>query len=150
MPPTLYYLPPSPPCRAVLLLGKLLGIDFDLKAVNIQEGEHLKAEFVEVRRRIAEELYYYRITHESFIVPPTTQLNPQHCIPTLDDNELVLWESRVILTYLASMYGGTDDKLYPKDVRIRALVDQRLHFDLGTLYQRTFEYFVSGEGVSPE
>lgn len=72
MPPTLYYLPPSPPCRAVLLLGKLLGIDFDLKAVNIQEGEHLKAEFVEVRRRMEEELYYYRITHESFIVPPTT------------------------------------------------------------------------------
>lgn len=71
------------------------------------------------------------------------QLNPQHCIPTLDDEELVLWESRVILTYLASMY-ATDDKLYPKDVRIRALVDQRLHFDLGTLYQRTFDYFVSG------
>lgn len=71
------------------------------------------------------------------------QLNPQHCIPTLDDEELVLWESRVILTYLASMY-ATDDKLYPKDVRTRALVDQRLHFDLGTLYQRTFDYFVSG------
>lgn len=68
-------------------------------------------------------------------------MNPQHCIPTLDDNELVLWESRVILTYLASMY-GKDDSLYPKDVRIRALVDQRLHFDLGTLYQRTFDYFV--------
>lgn len=74
------------------------------------------------------------------------QLNPQHCIPTLDDNELVLWESRVILTYLASMYEKDDDKLYPKDVRIRALVDQRLHFDLGTLYQRTFEYFVSSCG----
>lgn len=70
------------------------------------------------------------------------QLNPQHCIPTLDDNELVLWESRVILTYLVSMY-GKDDALYPKDIRTRAMVDQRLHFDLGTLYQRTFEYFVS-------
>lgn len=70
------------------------------------------------------------------------QLNPQHCIPTLDDNELVLWESRVILTYLVSMY-SKDDALYPKDIRTRAMVDQRLHFDLGTLYQRTFEYFVS-------
>lgn len=60
----------------------------------------------------------------------------------MDDDELVIWESRVILTYLTSAY-GTDDRLYPKDVRLRALVDQRLHFDLGTLYQRTFEYFVS-------
>lgn len=50
----------------------------------------------------------------------------------------------MILTYLASMYAeAAEDKLYPKDVRIRALVDQRLHFDLGTLYQRTFDYFVS-------
>lgn len=48
MPPILYYLPPSPPCRAVLLLGRMLGIDFELRAVNIQEGEHLRAEFVEV------------------------------------------------------------------------------------------------------
>lgn len=74
-------------------------------------------------------------------MPKLVQLNPQHCIPTLDDNELVLWESRVILTYLASTY-GKDDALYPKDIRTRAMVDQRLHFDLGTLYCRTFEYFV--------
>lgn len=44
----LYYLPPSPPCRAVLLLGRILGIDFHLKSVNIQEGEHLKRDFVDV------------------------------------------------------------------------------------------------------
>lgn len=48
MVPVLYYLPPSPPCRAVLILGRMLGIDFELKPVNIQEGDHLKAEFVEV------------------------------------------------------------------------------------------------------
>lgn len=60
----------------------------------------------------------------------------------MDDNDLVLWESRVILTYLVSMY-AKDDTLYPKDIKTRALVDQRLHFDLGTLYQRTLDYFVS-------
>lgn len=49
MPPILYYLPPSPPCRAVLLLGRMLGIDFDLKPVNVLDGEQLKAEFVEVK-----------------------------------------------------------------------------------------------------
>lgn len=48
MAPVLYYLPPSPPCRAVLLLGKMLGIDFELKPVNVMEGDQFKAEFVEV------------------------------------------------------------------------------------------------------
>lgn len=46
------------------------------------------------------------------------------------------------MTYLVSEY-STDDSLYPKDVRTRALVDQRIQFDLGTLYARMTDYFVS-------
>lgn len=49
MAPVLYYIPPSPPCRTVLLLGRLLEIDFDLKPVNIQDGDQMKPEFVQVR-----------------------------------------------------------------------------------------------------
>lgn len=48
MTPVLYYIPPSPPCRAVLMLGRMLEIDFDLKPVNVNEGEHLKPDFVQV------------------------------------------------------------------------------------------------------
>lgn len=48
MMPVLYYLAPSPPCRAVLLLGRMLEIEFDLKALNVMEGEHLKPDFVQV------------------------------------------------------------------------------------------------------
>lgn len=70
------------------------------------------------------------------------KINPMHQIPTLEDHGLVLWESRVILTYLTAAY-SKDDTLYPRDIRVRALVDQRLQFDLSTLYARTFEYFVS-------
>ncbi|XP_040156506.1 glutathione S-transferase D7 [Anopheles arabiensis] len=114
MMPVLYYLPPSPPCRSVLLLAKMIGVELELKALNVMEGEQLKPDFVE--------------------------LNPQHCIPTLDDHGLVLWESRVILAYLVSAY-GKDENLYPKDFRSRAIVDQRLHFDLGTLYQRVVDYY---------
>ena len=44
----LYYLPPSPPCRAVLILRRILDIDLNLKSVSIQEGEHLKKDFLEV------------------------------------------------------------------------------------------------------
>lgn len=73
MAPTLYYLPPSPPCRSILLLAKLLDLQLDLKVINILEGEQMKPEFVE--------------------------LNPQHCVPTMNDDGLVLWERylRVLL-----------------------------------------------------
>ncbi|XP_037950444.1 glutathione S-transferase D7 isoform X2 [Teleopsis dalmanni] len=114
MNPILYYLPPSPPCRCILLLAKLLDIEFELRIINVLEGDQMKPEFL--------------------------QINPQHCIPTMDDQGLVLWESRAILAYLVAAY-GKDDALYPKDIRVRAMVDQRMQFDLGTLYHRMVDYF---------
>ena len=45
---TLYYYPLSTPCRSVLVLGKMLGIEFDLKSVNPLEKEQLKRDFIEV------------------------------------------------------------------------------------------------------
>ena len=36
-----------------------------------------------------------------------------------------------------------NDALYPADIRVRALVDQRMQFDLGTLYARMFDCYVS-------
>lgn len=53
------------------------------------------------------------------------------------------------MTYLVSEY-SSDDSLYPKDTRIRALVDQRLQFDLGTLYARFGDYFVSFKSIHNE
>lgn len=50
--PVLYYLPLSPPCRTILLLGRMLEIEFDLKIVNVMEGEHLKPDFVQVTKKI--------------------------------------------------------------------------------------------------
>ena len=46
------------------------------------------------------------------------------------------------MTYLANKY-GKDDSLYPKDAQTRAIVEQRLYFDMGTLYHRFGEYVVS-------
>nr|AEV23880.1 glutathione S transferase class delta [Blattella germanica] len=109
-----YYLPGSAPCRSVLLAAKAFGVDLNLKVTNLMAGEHLTPEFL--------------------------KMNPQHTIPTLNDNGFCLWESRAILSYLADQY-GKDDSLYPKDPKKRALVDQRLYFDLGTLYQRFGDYY---------
>lgn len=47
------------------------------------------------------------------------------------------------MTYLVSAY-ATDDKLYPSNnIKLRSLIDQRLQFDLGTLYARMADYFVN-------
>jgi glutathione S-transferase len=60
------------------------------------------------------------------------QINPQHVIPTLVDNGFALWESRAICVYLVEKYGKSS--LYPKDLKVRSVVNQRLYFDMGTLY----------------
>ncbi|XP_061400690.1 glutathione S-transferase 4-like [Musca vetustissima] len=110
-----YYLPLSAPCRSVLMTAKALGIELNKKTLNLFEGEHLKPEFLKI--------------------------NPQHTIPTLVDNGFSLWESRAIMVYLVEKYGKQDDPLYPSCPKKRAVINQRLYFDIGTLYQRFANYF---------
>ncbi|KAJ4433392.1 hypothetical protein ANN_15651, partial [Periplaneta americana] len=100
----LYYAAVSPSCQVVLLIGKALGLNFNLKPTNVHDKEHLSSEFLKVK-------YWL----------------------------LVL---RAILTYLASQY-GKDDSLYPKDLKKRAIVDQRLYFDIGTLFPSIRQYIVT-------
>ena len=49
-------------------------------------------------------------------------LNPNGKVPVLVDGDFVLWESRAIIRYLASTY--TQPRLYPTDLKARAVVDQ--------------------------
>ena len=104
-----YYLAPSPPCRAVMMAARALDLELDLIPTNIMDGDHKTPEYL--------------------------KMNPQHTIPTMDDSGFILWESRAILAYLVNAY-GKDDSLYPKNPRQRAIVDQRLNFDIGTLFPR--------------
>lgn len=58
----------------------------------------------------------------------------------MTEDGVTLCESRCIATYLIEKY-GKDDSLYPKDPLKRAIVDQRLYFDLGTLYKRLMDKY---------
>ncbi|KAH8312040.1 hypothetical protein KR044_009073, partial [Drosophila immigrans] len=110
----LYYSPYSASTGALLMVAKALGLEFNKIQVNTVAKEQLKPEFLKI--------------------------NPQHTIPTIVDNGFSLWESRAILTYLIEKY-GKDDSLYPKDPKKRALVNQRLYFDMGVLYKAFGDYF---------
>ncbi|XP_013101454.1 glutathione S-transferase 1-1 [Stomoxys calcitrans] len=111
-----YYQPGSTPCRAVLMTAAALGIELNKKLLDVQGGENKTPEFL--------------------------KLNPQHTIPTLVDGDFSIWESRAIMTYLVEQYGKDDDSLYPKCPKKRAIINQRLYFDMGTLYKSIAEYYL--------
>jgi len=102
----LYLMPASGPCRAVLMVGKELGIEFNLKVLDLMKGEQNSPEFVKI--------------------------NPQHCVPTIVDGDFALWESRAILTYLVNKY-SPGHELYPSCPKGRARIDRLLYFDIGSL-----------------
>ncbi|KFB53524.1 AGAP004173-PA-like protein [Anopheles sinensis] len=97
----------SPPCQNVLLVAKKLGVTLNIKETNVEDPVEVAA---------------------------LTKINPQHTIPTFVDEGHVIWESYAIAIYLVEKY-GKDDALYPKDPKIRSVVNQRLFFDIGTLYK---------------
>ena len=93
-----------------------LGIEYKYVLCDLQEGDNFKPEYLKI--------------------------NPQHTVPTLNDNGFIVTESRPIATYLCDKY-GQDDKLYPKDLKLRATVDSRLFFDIGTFYKAFGDCVVS-------
>lgn len=80
-------------------------------------------------------------------------MNPQHTIPTINDNGTVVYDSHAICSYLVDKYAETDT-LYPKDLVRRAHVNARLYFDSGFLFARLrylFEpIFFMNENVIPQ
>ena len=116
----LYHMDLSAPCRSVRLTAKMLGVELNLKVVNLMVGEQMAPEFV--------------------------KLNPQHTIPTIVDDGFALNESRAICGYLVQKY-GKDDSLYPKDPKKRAVVDQRLYFDMD-FYKKFQMVYVSNRYLS--
>ena len=107
-------MPGSSPCRAVMMTAKAVGIELNKKLLNLMAGEHMTPEFLKI--------------------------NPQHTIPTLVDGDFALWESRAVMVYLVEKYAKTDS-LFPKCPKKRAVINQRLYFDMGTLYKSFGDYY---------
>lgn len=49
--PVLYYLDLSPPSRAVLLTAATIGVELELKVVDLLAGDNLTPEFIKARQR---------------------------------------------------------------------------------------------------
>lgn len=69
-----YYFELSAPCRAVMLIAKTLGVSLNKIPLDLRKREQLKPEFVAI--------------------------NPQHCVPTIVDGDLTLWDRYVYLLLL--------------------------------------------------
>lgn len=88
----LFVFPPSPRSFKVLCVANHLGIDYELRVVDLTRGEQTG--------------------------PEVAGLNPNRKVPTLEDDGLALWESNAIIQYLASKQ--PEAGLLPADERARA------------------------------
>lgn len=114
-PIVLYHSPLSPFSRSVFLLTRFLNLDVDVKVLDLhQKKEQFAEDFLKI--------------------------NPQHCVPTIDDNGFYLWESRAILSYLME---SKAPHLLPTSPKEKAILNQRLHFELGGLTNKFAALFVS-------
>ena len=73
-------------------------------------------------------------------------MNPNARIPTIIDDDLVLWESNSILRYLANKHD--DGKLYPKDPGERARGERWMDWQLAVLRDAIHPVFWGSSGPS--
>jgi glutathione S-transferase len=106
----LYYHPISTTSRAVTTFAADANIDLDLQVVDLFTGEQTQ--------------------------PGYRSINPTGLVPTLEDGDFRLTECSAILKYLAEVSGSP---AYPKDVRERARVNERMDW-LNTQFYRDYGY----------
>ena len=88
----LYVLPPSPRAFKVIALKNHLGIDCDVRIVDLGKGDQLTPEYI--------------------------AMNPNKKMPVLEDDGFVLWESNAILFYLVSK--RPESGLWPSEAKRQA------------------------------
>nr|ASN63939.1 glutathione S-transferase epsilon 8 [Spodoptera exigua] len=99
----------SPPVRSSMMALDIFNVPYEKITLDLLKMEHHNPEYI--------------------------QKNPLHTIPVLEDGDLILHDSHAIMAYLADTY-GKDESWYPKDVKKRALVNQKLFFTTGVIFPR--------------
>jgi len=64
--------------------------------------------------------------------PEFLRMNPNGLVPTLEDGELVLWESNTIMRYLVRMHDKA--KRFPADIPLQYSSEKWLDWQVGTLW----------------
>lgn len=129
------------PCRSALLTDAALGVDLELKEIDLLQLEHLKRkpEFIEVSALMTIHEFFVSIYHlMNLNLSAFLMINPRHTLSFLDGSVHIV-ESHAICTPSSEKY-GENDTLCPKELANRALVDSRLHFDSGKLFCRMHEF----------
>ena len=98
----LYVFPASPRAFKVLAAATHLGLEHNVRLVDLSKGEHRTPEFA--------------------------ALNPNKKMPVLEEDGFVLWESNAILQYLAAK--KPESGLLPTDARGRADVTRWQFWDM--------------------
>jgi glutathione S-transferase len=70
--------------------------------------------------------------------PEFVALNPRHRVPLLVDRDFVLYESNAIVEYLDEAYPASGSRLFPGDVRTRALV-RRLVMEVDNYFDEALD-----------
>lgn len=71
---------------------------------------------------------------------PDDYPNPNKIVPTLNDNDLVVWESGACVRYLASTYG--QGNLWPDDIATRTTADMWMEWHRSDITQIFFPLFM--------
>lgn len=83
-------------------------------------------------------IQYIHMKKNEYFLVITFQLNPEHTVPTLDDNGFIIWDCHAICAYLVDRY-ARDDRLYPRDLRLRGICNQRMFFNSSNLSVRLLD-----------
>ena len=79
--------------------------------------------------------------------PAYRALNPNALVPTLQDGELLLWESNVIVRYLCARYAP--NRLYPLDLAQRFDAERWMDWQQTTLNRASGQAFVQWIRTAP-
>ncbi|POM78024.1 Glutathione S-transferase theta [Phytophthora palmivora] len=77
-------------------------------------------------KKLEHELVLTEFGSHTFTCVEFLAWNPNGLIPVLLDGDFALFESHAIMVYLAEKFGWTG--LYPKDIHVRAKVNEYLHW----------------------